>query len=456
MKRCSSVTTGVLGLLLAACSATDSGAAVHNSPTSDALYRAQHPEGQNFQARLLGFEEPVTAVLKGEHAFIGDVVVARLEGQQLVTPDKQVILDLSGDALTPQGTGIINTTGQKWPGGVIPYQFDPSATQVDRDAFLRAKADYDAKTAVRFVPRTNQADYVNVVSKPGCYSYIGRIGGAQELSLGNGCGVNPARHEMGHAVGLNHEQVRQDRDQWITVNAGGSQNAIDYGSAGTPIGPYDFQSMMHYRNYFVNGRWDYVPKNGFPPERVGNDEINTFTPGDLNAIAALYGAPPTTTGNVCFFENDNYSGASFCADGDSSWVGDAWNDHISSVRVKSGYRVQLFGNINYGGSSKTLTGDTASLPDFNDQTSSFRVVRSPAVCFYENSNYGGASFCADADSSSVGTTWNDRISSVKVQSGYQVQLFGDINYGGASKALTGDAASLPDFNDHASSFRVGR
>ncbi|CAA9557325.1 MAG: CBM32, partial [uncultured Truepera sp.] len=78
------------------------------------------------------------------------------------------------------------------------------------------------------------------------------------------------------------------------------------------------------------------------------------------------------------------------------------------------------------------------------------------VCFFENINYGGASFCADADSSWVGTTRNDRISSVKVQSGYQVQLFGDISYGGASKTLTGDTASLPDFNDQASSFKLGK
>ncbi|CAA9557341.1 MAG: GH81 / GH18 [uncultured Truepera sp.] len=84
--------------------------------------------------------------------------------------------------------------------------------------------------------------------------------------------------------------------------------------------------------------------------------------------------PPPATGTACFFENDNYSGASFCADADSSWVGNAWNDRISSVKVKSGYQVQLFNDINYGGAVKTVTGDTASLPDFNDRTSSFKIV----------------------------------------------------------------------------------
>ena len=85
--------------------------------------------------------------------------------------------------------------------------------------------------------------------------------------------------------------------------------------------------------------------------------------------------PPAPSGIACFFEHSNYGGASFCADTDSSWVGGTWNDRISSVKVKSGYQVQLFGDVNYGGAVKTLTGDTSSLPDFNDQASSFKVAK---------------------------------------------------------------------------------
>ena len=83
--------------------------------------------------------------------------------------------------------------------------------------------------------------------------------------------------------------------------------------------------------------------------------------------------PPTPSGVACFFENSNYQGASFCADASSSWVGSAWNDRISSVKVRSGYQVQLYWDGEYRGQSKTLTADTPSLPDFNDQTSSFKI-----------------------------------------------------------------------------------
>ncbi len=96
--------------------------------------------------------------------------------------------------------------------------------------------------------------------------------------------------------------------------------------------------------------------------------------------ATLSGStPPAPTGIACFYEHANYQGASFCADVDSSWVGTAWNDRISSVKVRSGYSVQLFDDINYGGRSVTLTADAPNLGNnssFNDLASSFRIRQS--------------------------------------------------------------------------------
>ena len=55
----------------------------------------------------------------------------------------------------------------------------------------------------RMVKRTNEADYVNVIKDGGCYSYVGRIGGSQKLSLDRGClySVGTAVHEFMHAIG---------------------------------------------------------------------------------------------------------------------------------------------------------------------------------------------------------------------------------------------------------------
>lgn len=361
-----------LGLLSVACGQSEESLSLEN----DAVYNSQYPKGQTFQVRLTGQTEPATAVLKGGYAFIGDQAIGEVSGSRVIGADKQVLLSLDGDTVVrPMGSGIVNASGQKWPNGVIPYEIDSAASAETRSAFAGAKADYDAKTTIRWVARTNQSDYVRIITGDGCWSYVGKIGGRQDLSLGSGCGVNPARHELGHAVGLAHEQVRQDRDSWLTVNAGGSQNEIDRGSAGVPLGSYDFESMMHYRNYFVNGRWDYVPKTGFPADKVGNDGINSFSGGDLGAISAIYSG--SAINGVCFYSDANYTGERFCTTGDSAWFGALWNDRISSIRVGSGYEWTVFGDSNHTGKALSCGCDVPNLTanSFNDQVSSFRVKK---------------------------------------------------------------------------------
>lgn len=99
--------------------------------------------------------------------------------------------------------------------------------------------------------------------------------------------------------------------------------------------------------------------------------------GDTAAAVATAAAAASP---VCFYEHVNYQGASFCASADSNWVGGAWNDRVSSVKVAAGYKVTLFWDINYGGKTLVLTGDTANLVTlgFNDQASSYKIV-APAV-----------------------------------------------------------------------------
>jgi predicted chitinase len=100
------------------------------------------------------------------------------------------------------------------------------------------------------------------------------------------------------------------------------------------------------------------------------------------------------TGPVCFFEHTEYRGASFCTEADSAWVGAAWNDRISSVRVPAGTQVELFWDVNYAGRALTLSGDAPNLVslNFNDAASSFRVRGSGggcnAVTWTRGVNYG--------------------------------------------------------------------
>ena len=81
-----------------------------------------------------------------------------------------------------------------------------------------------------------------------CYSYVGRIGGAQKLSLGYGCVYEYIIiHEFMHAAGFHHEQSRYDRDTYVRINYaniqdGKSNNFNKYSSSQIQhLGePYDY------------------------------------------------------------------------------------------------------------------------------------------------------------------------------------------------------------------------
>jgi len=62
----------------------------------------------------------------------------------------------------------------------------------------------EAGTCLKFVQRSNQRDYIDFFVGGGCYSQVGRRGGRQEISLGNGCWYS---HTVSHEVSCFYRSV---------------------------------------------------------------------------------------------------------------------------------------------------------------------------------------------------------------------------------------------------------
>lgn len=84
---------------------------------------------------------------------------------------------------------------------------------------------------------------------------------------------------------------------------------------------------------------------------------------------------PDRGGQVCFFEDVNYRGASFCArPGDRDRSLGSFNDRISSIRVRGDAQVQVCEDYNFGGRCAVLDRSRANLGGRNnDIISSYRV-----------------------------------------------------------------------------------
>lgn len=181
---------------------------------------------------------------------------------------------LEGDILIPKQKLImkngVTSQSSRWPNGIVPYEIRGNFNARDISIIEHAISEYHRRTCIRFVPRTTEQDYISIVSgNSGCWSSVGRVGGKQEVNLQSpGCLTKPgtAIHELMHALGFLHEQNREERDSYVSIQYQNIQPSamsnFDRAARTLAFGvPYDYGSVMHYsaNAFSTNGRPTIVP-----------------------------------------------------------------------------------------------------------------------------------------------------------------------------------------------------
>jgi hypothetical protein len=197
----------------------------------------------------------------------------------------------SSDFIDPHVAHATTTSRDgRWPNRVVPYEIDASASGSSQAIQATLNA-WSSRVGISFVSHTTQPDYVRFVGSNGYASYVGRIGGMQQIWLA-GADQGAITHEVGHALGLWHEQQRQIRGyfvqiHWQNIQAGAELNFQEVSSMG--VGDYDFGSIMHYNSYAFSA-------NGQPTiTTVYGDLISgqrdTISGGDALGVRVLYADP---------------------------------------------------------------------------------------------------------------------------------------------------------------------
>ncbi|XP_029952744.1 low choriolytic enzyme-like [Salarias fasciatus] len=175
----------------------------------------------------------------------------------------------------------------------VPYRISNQYSQRERDTIIRGLRSFARSTCIRFTPLNRQRDFIDIQSQSGCFSFVGRRGGGQVVSLSRrGCVFQQViQHELLHALGFNHEQTRSDRDQHVRILLQNVIRGMEHNfrkiatiNLGTP---YDYNSVMHYGKFaFSRNRQPTILP--IPNENVAIGRATQMSPTDILRVNRLY------------------------------------------------------------------------------------------------------------------------------------------------------------------------
>ncbi len=259
-----------------------------------------------------GSPRPIAYEVRGGQAIIeGDIVVGPAD--EIAATAEQAVEQARRIGSM---SGALTATSKRWPNGIVYYYIDPSISFPAEITAAMEHIEYwssyvwDGASSSVYVgaPRIDFRPWQSGVTeyiwlKPtgtGCNSYVGRVypGNYQVVSLDYNCQTKGiAIHELGHALGLQHEQNRCDRDSsiWVydaNILADWRPQFARQCSGYSLVAEYDESSVMHY-SYdaaSANGNWTMESKRGRTYEMGSGSYINHMMSwNDVYTVQWMYG-----------------------------------------------------------------------------------------------------------------------------------------------------------------------
>ncbi len=230
-----------------------------------------------------------------------DIVYQKEEGYAVVEGDilLEKLINLKKQKNNaPQALILLRLGGDRWPQAIFPYEISENLPLKNKLAVIEAIRAWQKTTTIKFVEidssnRSAYHDYIVFIPTDGttCSSFVGKQGGAQAIRLSTRCNAMSTAHEIGHALGLWHEQSRADRDAYVRIVWENIEETYRYNFSqhitdGQDYGDYDYQSIMHYTPYAFskNGEKTIIPLQ----DGVEIGQRNHLSFKDIAAINAMY------------------------------------------------------------------------------------------------------------------------------------------------------------------------
>jgi hypothetical protein len=246
------------------------------------------------------------SVVNGRALYQGDIILNDLQPNNIKSKRQQSGTIAYSQYLWPKVAGVATVYY------TIDPNSDPNATPKINAAIAQSNQDFPNLIQwVQWDPQNPQnPNYVDINLSSGDFSGSCEAAEgyeaipAQPLTGSTLCTVGTILHEMGHVIGLWHEQSRADRDTYVSVNY---QNIIKGSRFNFDViqddfqnlTSYDYASLMHYPAFSFSRNGGAVLESipaGIPLGSFDGVPVPAFadySAGDKEGISRLYGAPPS-------------------------------------------------------------------------------------------------------------------------------------------------------------------